>query len=129
MANDPRKQPLWEMPRKPKSKLSVLLSGIGIVVLSLVSVWVIDPRFEEHVLSTPPVTVEVTVLRVESGAPPEETPAVFRHWVRLPDGAETRLESPRVFRPGSRVEGILTRGLISGRVRLGAPYRLLAEPE
>jgi hypothetical protein len=128
-AGDPRKQPLWQMPQKPRSTMSVLLGGVGVMFLVFVSALVIDPRIEEHVFSSPPLAVEVTVLRVESGVPPDEAPALFRHWVRLPDGTETRLESPRLFRPGSRVEGVLTRGRISGRLRLGAPYRLVSEPE
>ena len=128
-AADPRKQPLWQMPQKPRSPMSVLLSSVGVAFLVFVSALVIDPRIEEHVLSSPPVAVEVTVVRVESGMPPDEAPALFRHLVRLPDGTEARLESQRLFRPGSRVEGVLTRGRISGRLRLGAPYRLVSEPE
>ncbi len=126
---DPRKQPLWEMPRKPRSTKGLLLGGVGVVVLLAAGVWVIDPQIEEHVLSSAPVAVEFTVLRVESGVPPEEAPALFRHLVSLPDGTELRLESPRLFRPGSRVEGVMTRGRISGRLRLSAPYRLVSQPE
>ena len=128
-AVDPRKQPLWQMPQKPRSTMRVLLGGVGMAFLVLGGALVIDPRLEEHVLSSSPVAVEVTVLRVESGMPQDEVPALFRHWVRLPDGTETRLESARLFSPGSKVEGILTRGRISGRLRLGAPYRLVSEPE
>lgn len=69
--------------------------------------------------------VEVTVIRLESGLPPEEGPGAFRHLVALPDGAQARVISAEIFRPGQRLLVSRFRSRLTGRVTLGSPYRLL----
>ena len=106
-----------------------VLTAAGVVVLFLVVLLFMDPRLEEHLLSSAPVVVQVTVVRVEVGTQPKYASPQFWHLVRLPDGAEVSLESPQLFKPGDQVEAVLIRGRITGALRLRAPYRLVREHE
>lgn len=73
--------------------------------------------------------VEVTVIRLEGGFPPDEGPGAFRHLVAMPDGAQMGVISTEIFRPGQRLLVSRFRSRLTGRVKLGGPYRLAVPPK
>ena len=117
------KPPLWQSTQKR----SLLARIIG-AVLMIGVVAVLAVGLEGYLLSVPMGQVEVTVVRVEGGTPQEERPAAFRHVVALPDGSEARFTSERLHPPGEKLIVTAARGRLTGRIRLGEPFRLLPSP-
>ncbi len=125
---DTRRQPLWQPPRQRPSLAERLLGvAVGIAVI-LVVVLVADPNIEQHYLSTAPVAVHATVLRVESTAANDGPPA-FRHVVRLADGREGRFEAQERFPPGTRLSLMLSRSRLTTEWHLAGPYRVVDAAE
>jgi hypothetical protein len=121
-----RNPPLWRPTPNAASRRWLIA---GVVFAIVVSAFMIDPRIEEHLLSSPAVPVLVTVIRAEAAIPSDETPGFFRYVVSLPDGTKGRFASERLFRPGTRLQVMHSRGRLSGRIRLGSPYRVIFEPD
>ena len=119
------KPPLWQpRPIKRTSPWGIAL-GIVLVVASIpVIVFISAPGF----WAVPTGQVEVTVVRVEAGVPPDEGPGAYRHLVTLPDGSQRRFVSERIYSMGERLLVTEYRGRLTGRRRLGWPYRVLASP-
>jgi hypothetical protein len=101
---------------------------VGGVILLIAAVAIMAFSLEGYLLSVPMGQVNVTVIRVEGGTPQEEVPASFRHVVALPDGSEGRFTSGRLHRPGEKLVVTASRGRLTGRVRLDAPYAVLTSP-
>jgi hypothetical protein len=120
------KPPLWT-PHVQKERpflVTVALEAVALVAGGAVLAVVLESRL----LSVPLGQVEVKVVRVQGGSPQDESPASFRHMVVLPDGSERLFISEQIHRPGERIVVSLSRGRITGRLWLGAPYRVLPLP-
>ena len=119
------KPPLWQSkPEKPMS-MAGIAGGAALVVLAVCLFAVL---FEGQCLSVPVGQTEATVIRLGSGRAADEHPASFRYLVQLPDGSRHPFICERIHRPGERLMATSTRGRLTGRVRLGAPYAVVAEP-
>jgi hypothetical protein len=118
------KPPLWQpKPEKPMSTTG-LVGGGALILLAVFGAVLLDGRF----LSIPVGQTEATIIRLESGRPPDETPAAFRYLVQLPDGSRHAFTCGRIHRPGERLMVTSFRGRLTGRIRLGSPYRVMAQP-
>ena len=127
--SDTRRQPLWQPPRQRPSLAKRLLGVVVGIGLILIVVLMADPNIEQNYLSTAPVAVRVTVLRVESIAAPNDGPPVFRHVVELADGREGRFEAPQRFPPGTRLSLMLSRSRLTTQWHLAGPYRVVDTAE
>jgi hypothetical protein len=92
--------PLW----------AALALVIGIAVLAY--------GLESVLLSVPLGLEQVTVTRIEGGAPQDEAPAAYRHFVTRPDGSTARLVSRSIHRPGDVLFANVVRGRLTGRLWL-----------
>lgn len=115
-----QKPPLWHPKPEPQSSLVARIAlGIVAAVVGLGgSILLLEPS----VLSVPAGQLEVQVVSVQDGQPPDEMPAAYRHLVRLRDGTERTFVSQDIHRPGERLVVFLSRGLVTGRTWLGSPY-------
>jgi hypothetical protein len=114
-----RKPPLWQPSAKEPWTWA---TGLAIAAFLLVALVVLPLGLESYFLAVPLGQLEVTVVQVESGSPQEETPAEFRHIVALPDGSRKRFVAARIYRPGEKLVVTVSRGRITQRIWLGAPY-------
>jgi hypothetical protein len=113
------KAPLWQSkPEPPPSRATLIALGL----LASVFLAVTAVLFEGSLLSMPIGQTTVTVMEVQAGRPADEVPASYRHLVELPDGTRRNFVCERIHRPGERLLVTVNRGLLTGRVRLGAPY-------
>jgi hypothetical protein len=113
------------MPRK-SSKLAAgaVAIGTGAALMAALAL-----GFEREFLSAPAGQAEVTVLAVQGERPQgRSSPQWFRYVVVLPDGTKGIFISDRLQRLGTRLIATVSRGRLSGRTWLSAPYRLVAEP-
>ena len=110
---------------KPEQLLS-RASRIGLVLLFVGSLAFLAVLLENQFLSVPIGQMEVRVVRIEAGRPSDETPAVYAYLVRLSDGSSTRFLCDRILRPGDVVLVTASRGRLTRRVRLSAPYRVVS---
>ncbi len=121
-----RRPPLWQ-PRPTRN--SYLLASLGVVGAALLVAVVAVPNVDLFLLSSPPVRVQAVVTSVVSGVPSDEMPGFYRYVARLESGREIRFEAPELYRPGTRVEGMLSRGRITGRMRFTGPGRIVPGPK
>jgi len=80
---------------------------------------------EEYFLVTPAQATSVTVVRIENSLQTGEGPLYFRYAVTLPDGSQGRLWSEHLFKAGTRLSAMISRGRLTGRTIVKPPYRLL----
>ncbi len=119
------KPPLWHSPERPASGWAWILG----VILALLTVAALTLSLEPYVLSAPMGQMTVTIVRIEAGGPADERPASYHYRVQLPDQSMGRLICERILPPGAKLVVTASRGRITGRVRLGAPYRVMLPTE
>ncbi len=119
------KPPLWHSPERPASRWTWTLG----VILALLTVAALTLSLEPYVFSAPMGQMTVTIVRIEVGSPADERPASYHYLVKLPDQSMGRLICERILQPGARLVVTASRGRITGRVRLGAPYRVMLPTE
>ena len=113
------KPPLWQSkPESPPSRATLIALGLLAFVLLAASALL----FEGSLLSMPIGQTTVTVMEVQAGRPADDVPASYRHLVELPDGTRRTFACERIHRAGERLLVTVNRGLLTGRVRLAAPY-------
>jgi hypothetical protein len=111
------------------AKASSLGNKAAIVVV-IVAFLSLPVAFEQEWLSTPAGQAEATIIGVQDEKlQGKRSPAWFRHRVSLPDGSRAVFVSDRVHQPGSRILATVSRGRITGRTWLTAPYRLVGGPD
>jgi hypothetical protein len=120
------KPPLWAgKPHVPLPAWAlVILFGVGAVV-----VVILLPGFHQQWLSSPAIPIEVTVVRLETGEPGRaapRAPSLFHYVVSLQDGSEARFTSDAVHRPGERLLVMSQRSRLTGGLKLGSPFSVLA---
>ncbi len=114
------KPPLWRSKNERRASFLFVACGTIMVLITIVLGAVM---LEGQFFSVPIGQAEVEVVRLQSGMPPDEGPAVYRHLVRLSDGSLRVFVSQRVHQPGEKLVVTVTRGRLTGRTRLGALYR------
>jgi hypothetical protein len=117
--------PLWQPKPEPPPSIGTLLAlgVLTLALLGLVAVWLEGP-----LLKMPVGQTTVTVVRIRGGTPTDELPASYRYAVELPDGSTQTVALGRLHRPGERLLLTASRGMLTGRIRLGAPYVVIADP-
>lgn len=115
--------PLWTPSRTKRWSAGDF--AVGILIAAAASA-ILVVGLGDSVLNVPVGQVEVTVVRVEGGTSADEGPGVFQHLVALPDGSEARFKSERLHRPGAKLLVTQLRNRLTGRLKLGAPYREVA---
>jgi hypothetical protein len=110
------KPPLWRAALRPPSRLTWAL----VVPLTIVGAVYAVVFAEPFILASPASATAVTVMTVVSLAQHEHTEPRYR--VRLPDGANAILETPRVLQVGDRLTAMVSRGRITGRVFVSPPH-------
>ncbi len=133
MAQDPekfyrRRPAVWE-PNDGKKKRRLTWWLLGLAGVAGLCAVVLVPRFELFFLSSPAERVRAVVVSVVGGVPTAESPGFYRHLARLEGGREIQFDSVELYRPGTRVEGMLSRGRITGRTRFTSPSRIVAVPK
>jgi len=120
------KPALWH----PAAQKSTFPWITAFVVLGVVvTVPLIGIALEPYLLSKPIGQLEVSVVKVVGGVPADETPASFQHLVALRDGSRLYFSAEQIHRPGESLLVSAWQGRLTGRVRLGPPYRVLRTPE
>lgn len=115
------KPPLWRPAReRRRSAITILLGGLAMVVMGAVASF---PVVEKAFLSTPAHATPVTITAIENAShADEETPMYFHYVVTLPDGSSGRFASQTPHRPGEHLMAMVSRGRLTGRIIVSAPY-------
>ena len=122
------KPPVWRAPTSRVSARRVTLGGAGVLLILALSGTVGFSWIEETFFTMGSQRVVLQVIRMEGANPGDQTSlTTFRYIVALPDGAEARLVSERMYRIGTRLEANISRGRITKRVLVAGPYSVLAE--
>jgi len=119
------KPPLWQPKPEPPAPLA---GRVAAGVLMLAALAAIPFLLEGQFLSVPMGQVEATVVQIEAGRPADEDPARFVYLVALGDGSKKRFVCDRILQPGDGLLVTASRGRLTGRIRLGAPYRVVPRP-
>lgn len=124
MAEYKAKPPLWQPTPTKHAKLTAAAVAVGTTALILTLLLV----YEKDFLSTPAGQAEVVVVGVQGDKPQGKLPAWFKYIVVLPDGTRGIFVSDRIQQSGERLLATVSRGRVTGRMWLGAPYRVLTDP-
>src|SRR5690348_13692197 len=93
------KPPLWHPRFEARTSPAAILTGGAFLILVAIGLAFLP---DGSILSVPLGQVEVQVVRIVGGTPPDEGPASFRHVVSLPDGSEGLFVAEHLYRPGER---------------------------
>lgn len=119
------KPDLWRpVPEKPTPVWGMAL----LILIAILSLPFIALAFEPYLLAEPIGQVEVTIVEVAGGAPADDMPASFHYFVKLADGSRLPFSAEHIHRPGEKLLVTASRGRLSGRLRLDAPYRVSVSP-
>jgi hypothetical protein len=117
--------PLWRSPgEKRGSPLSI---GLGVLAGLVLTAALIGTVLEMHFLAGPATATPVTITAVERAPADDDAPPHFAYLAKLPDGRTERLTSEHIYRPGTRLLAMVSRGGLTGRTTVGPPYVVLAE--
>jgi hypothetical protein len=80
----------------------------------------------EHVLfASPAAPAVITITTIEAAHAGGDGPASLRYRVALPDGSPAVFATPNVYGVGDRLSAMVSRGRMTGRVFVTAPYAVL----
>jgi len=113
-----RREPLWQGRPKP-ARVRILLSVIVLLVVAAMPV-----AFEEQFLSVTAGQATATVVLVQASQPGNDAPGAFRYVVALADNSKNMFVCEKLLYPGDKLIVTVSRGRITGRVWLGAPWRV-----
>ncbi len=99
--------------------------GAAILII-LVGLGLVAPWWERQFFSTPPIPLEVSVLRAHGGNARDEMPAEFVYSVQLPGGGTAMLTSRTVHQPGDHLRVAYSKGRLTGRIILSESVRVVS---
>jgi hypothetical protein len=115
--------PLWQPPAEKRASRIYAGIAVGLVLASFPALALVFG--ERVVLASAAIPLVVTVVEADRVHAHGDAPAELRYQVMLPDGVMAHLWSPHVYAVGDRLSAMVSRGRLTGRVFVTAPYAVL----